>query len=160
MLADGSYGAVRERLLQGLVYCTDTGYAHLGSRRARREDSPSVHPNVRLCDDTLVIQGLVHTSVVLPSTNGGLETSLAPLKFALEGGNVQRRLSSRGSCWSRLSCGSSAVDIRDLVIKSRASFQNGRTGSQTLRPVLPRLQFILGMEERRRWAGEVTVCLG
>ena len=29
MLPDGSYGAVRERLLQGLVYCTDTGYAQL-----------------------------------------------------------------------------------------------------------------------------------
>ena len=30
MLADGSHRAVRERLLQGLVYCTDTGYAQLG----------------------------------------------------------------------------------------------------------------------------------
>ena len=30
MLADGSYGAVRERLLQGLVYCSDTEWAQLG----------------------------------------------------------------------------------------------------------------------------------
>ena len=30
MLADGFYGAVRERLLQGLVYCSDTEWAQLG----------------------------------------------------------------------------------------------------------------------------------
>ena len=45
---------------------------------------------------TLVIPGLVHASVLLPSTNGGLETSLAPWNFALEGAIVQRRLSSIG----------------------------------------------------------------
>ena len=116
------------------------------SRRARREDS--------LCDDTLVIPGLVPASVVLPSTNGSLETSFAPWKF------VQRRLSSRGSCWSRPACGSSAVVIRGLVIESRTSFQDGRRGWQPLRPVSPKLQFMLGMGERLRWGGEVTFCLG
>ena len=30
MLADGSYGAVGERLLQGLVYCSDTEWDQLG----------------------------------------------------------------------------------------------------------------------------------
>ena len=101
----------------------------------------------------LVIPGIVHASVVLPSTNGGLETSLAPWKFALEGSAVQRRLSSRGSCWSRLACGSSAVVIRGLVIESRSSFQDGRRDWQPLRPVSPRLQFMLGMGERLRWGG-------
>ena len=112
MLADGSYGAVRERFLQDLVYCTDTECAQLGFP-TREEgaffDCPSKYPS--LCDDTLVMPGLVHASVVLPSTNGGLENSLAPWKVALEGGTVQRRLSSRGSCSSRPSCGSSAVVI-------------------------------------------------
>ena len=77
------------RLLQGLVYCTNTGYAQLGfPTHEEREffERPSK------CHDTLVIPGLVHVSVVLPSTNGGLGTSLAPWKFALEGGTVQRRL--------------------------------------------------------------------
>ena len=161
MLADGSYGAVRERLLQGLVYCSDTEWAQLGFPTSEERgffERPSKYPP--LCDDTLVIPGLVHASVVLPSTNGGLETSFAPWKFALEGGAVQRRLSSRGSCWSRPACGSSAVVIRGLVIESRASFQDGRRGWQPLRPVSPRLQFMLGMGERLRWGGEVTVCLG
>ena len=94
-------------------------------------------PDEILCYDTLVIPGLVHASVVLPSTNGGLETSLAPWKFVLKGAIVQRRLSSRGSCWSRLACGSSAVVIRGLVIESRASFQDGRRGWQLRRPVSP-----------------------
>ena len=113
-----------------------------------------------LCDDTLVIPGLVHASVVLPSTNGGLETSLASWKFALKGDTGQRRLSSRGSCWSRLVCESSAIVIRGLVIESRASFQDGRRGWWLLSPVSPRLQFMLGMVERLRWGGEFTVCLG
>ena len=30
MLADGCYGAARERFLQDLVYCTDTAYAQFG----------------------------------------------------------------------------------------------------------------------------------
>ena len=129
MLADDSYGAVRERLLQGLVYCTDTKCAQLGfltSEEGGFFERPSKCPP--LCDDTLVIPGLVHASVVLPSANGGLETSLASWKFALEGGAVHRRLSSRGSCWSRLVCGSSAVVIRGLVIENRARFQDGRRG--------------------------------
>ena len=129
MLADGSYGAVRERLLQGLVYCTDTEYAQLGFPTSEKggfiERPYKCSP---LCDDALVIPGFVHASVVLPSTSGGLEASLAPWKFALEGGAVQRRLSSRESCWSRLACGSSAVVIRGLVIESRARFQDGRKG--------------------------------
>ena len=161
MLADGSYGAVRERLLQGLVNCTDPEWAQLGFPTSEERgffERPSKY--LPLCNDTLVIPGLVHASVVLPSTNGGLETSFAPWKFALEGGAVQRRLSSRGSCWSRPACGSSAVVIRGLVIESRASFQDGRRGWQPLRPVSPRLQFMLGMGERLRWGGEVTVCLG
>ena len=135
------------RLLQGLVYCTNTGFAQLGfPTHEEREffERPSK------CHDTLVIPGLVHVSVVLLSTNGGLKTSLAPWKFALEGGAVQKMLSSRGSCWSILACGSSAVAIRGLVIESRASFQDGRKGWQPLRPVLPRLLFMLGMDERLR----------
>ena len=79
MLADGSYGAVRERLLQGLVYCTDTQYAQLGfsmSEEGGFFECPSKY--APLCDDTLVIPSLVHASLVLTSTNGGLETSLAP----------------------------------------------------------------------------------
>ena len=90
MLADGSYGAVRECLLQGLVYCTDTECAQLGfstSEEGGFFERPSKCPP--LCDDALVIPGLVHASVVLPCTNGGLETSLASWKFALEGGAVQ-----------------------------------------------------------------------
>ena len=113
MLADGSYGAVRERLLQGLVYFSDTEWAQPGfpmSEDGGFFERPSKYSP--LCDDTLVIPGLVHTSVVLPSTNGGLETSFAPWTFALEGGAVRRRLSSMGSCWSRPACGSSAVVIR------------------------------------------------
>ena len=161
MRADGSYGALRERLLQGQVYCSDTEWAHIGfltSEVGGFFERPSKYPP--LCDDTLVIPGLVHASVVLPSTNGCLETSFTPWKFALEGGAVQRRLSSRGSCWSRPACGSSAVVIRGLVIESRASFQYGRRGWQLLRPVSPRQQFMLGMGERLRWGGEVTVYLG
>ena len=161
MLADGSYSMVRERLLQGLIYCTDTECAQLGfpmSEEGGYFERPSKYRP--LCDDTLVIPGLVHASMVLPSTNGGLETSLAPWKFALEGGTFQRRLSSRGSCWSRLACGSSAVVIRGLVIANRASFQDGRRSWQPLWPVSPRLQFMLGMDKRLRWGGEVTVCLG
>ena len=104
-----------------------------------------------LCDDTLAMPGFVHASVVLPSTYGDLETSLIPCKFALEGGAVHRRLSSRGSCWSRLASGLSAVVIRGLAIKSRASFQDSRRGSQPLRPVSPRLQFMLGIGGRIRW---------
>ena len=127
ILADGCYGAVRERLLQGLVNCR--------SEEGGFFERPSKCPP--FCDDTLVIPGLVHASVVLPSANGGLETSLAPWKFALEGGIVQRRLSSSGSCWSRLACGSSAVVIRGLVIEIRASFQDGRRGWQPLRSVSP-----------------------
>ena len=160
MLADGSYGAVREHLLQGLVYCMDTGYAQLGfptSEEGGFFERPSKCPP--LCDDTLVIS-YANASVVLPSTNGGLETSLAPWKFALKGGIVQRRLSNRGSCWSRLACGSPAIVIRGLVIESRASFQDCRRGWQPLRPVSSRLQFVLGMGERLRWGGEVTICLG
>ena len=161
MLADGSYGAVRERLLEGLVYCSDTEWTLLGF--PTREEGGfferlSKYPP--LCDDTLVIPGLVHASVVRPSTNGGLETSFARRKFPLEGGAVQRRLSSRGSCCSRPACGSSAIVIRGLIIESRASFQDGRRGWQPLRPVSPRLQFMLGMGERLRWGGKVTVCLG
>ena len=146
MLADGCYDAVRERLLQGLIYCTDPGYAQLGfptSEEGGFFERPSNCPP--LCDDTLVIPGLVHASVVLPSTNSGLETSFAPWKFALKGGIVQRRLSSRGSCRTRLACGSSAVVIRGLVIENRASFQDGGRGWQLLRPETPRLQFMLGM---------------
>ena len=120
---------MREGLLQGLVYCTDTGYAQLGFPTSEEgvffERPSKCSP---LCDDTLVIVGFVHATVVLPSTNGGLETSLAPWKFALEGGIVQRRLSSRRSCCSKLACGSSAVVIRGLVIESRASFQDARRG--------------------------------
>ena len=84
MLADNSYGAVRECLLQGLVYCTDSECAQLGFSTSEEEgffERPSKCPP--LCD-TLVIRGLVHASVVLPSTNGGLKTSLVPWKFALE----------------------------------------------------------------------------
>ena len=79
MLTDGSYGAMRERLLQGLVYCTDRRYAQLGfstSEEGGYFERPSIWPP--LCDDTLVIPGLVHALVVMPSTNGGLETSIAP----------------------------------------------------------------------------------
>ena len=126
MHADGFCGAVRECLLQGLVYCMDTEYAHLGfptNEEGGFFERPFKCPP--LCDDTLVIQGLVHASVVLPSTNCGLETSLAPWKFALDGGAVQRRLSSKGSCWNRMVCGSSAALIRGLVIERRASFQDG-----------------------------------
>ena len=86
-------------MLQGLIYCTDPGCAQLGFRISEEEgffDCLSKCPPV--CDHTLIIPGLVHASVVLPSTNGGLETSFAPWKFALKGGIVQRRLSSRGSC--------------------------------------------------------------
>ena len=113
-----------------------------------------------VCDDTLVIPGFVHASLVLPSTNGGLETSLAPWKFSLKGGTLQGRLSSRGSCWSRLVCGSSVVVIRGLVIESRDSFQETQRGWQPLRPVSLRLQFMLGMGKHLRWGGEVMVCLG
>ena len=87
MLADGSYGAVRERLLQSLVYCSDTEWAQLGFPMS--EEGGFFEPSFKyspLCDDTLVIPSLVHASVVLPSTNGSLETSFAPWKFALEGG--------------------------------------------------------------------------
>ena len=161
MLADGSYGAVRERLLQGLVNCMDPEWAQLGfptsEERGFFERRYKYPP---LCNDTLVIPGLVLTSVVLPSTHGGLETSFAPWKFALEGGAVQKRLNSRGSCWSRPACGSSVVVIRGLVIESRVSFQDGRRGWQPLRHVPSRLQFMLGMGERLRWGEEVTVCLG
>ena len=152
MLADGCYGAVGQRLLQGLVYCTESGYVQLGfptSEEGGFFERPSKCPP--LCDGTLVIPGLVHASAVLPSTNSSLETYLAPWKFALKGGIVQRRLSSRGSCWSRLASGSSAVVIRGLVIQSRARFQDGRRGWQPLRPASPRLQFILGMDERLCW---------
>ena len=138
MLIDGCYGAVRERLLQGLVNCMDTECVQLGfstSEEGGFFERPSKCP--LLCDDTLVTPSLVHAPVVLPSTNGGLETSLASCKFALEGGAVQRRLSSRGRCWSRLACGSSAVVIRGLVIESSANFQDGRRGWQPLRPVSP-----------------------
>ena len=52
MLANGCYGAVRERLLQDLIYCMDPGYAQLGFPMERygamREDSSTVHLNVRL----------------------------------------------------------------------------------------------------------------
>ena len=78
MLADGSSGAVRECLLRGLVYFTGTEYAQLGfptSEEGGFSECPSKCPP--LCDDPLLILGLVHASVVLPSTNGGLETSLA-----------------------------------------------------------------------------------
>ena len=119
------YGAVRERLLQGLV-----SYQALCMRRW-------------CCPLPMVVWKL-----------------FAPWKFALEGGVVQRRLSSRGSCWSRPACGSSAVVIRGLVIESRASFQDSLRGWQPVRPVSPILQFMLGMGERLRWGGEVTVCLG
>ena len=74
-------------LAQGLVYCTGTGYANLGFPTPEDGgffERPSKCPP--LCDDTLVIPGLVRASVVLPSTNGGLETSLAPWKFASKGG--------------------------------------------------------------------------
>ena len=140
-------------MLQCLVYCLDTEWAQLGfptSEEGGFFERPSKYPP--LCDDTLVIPGFVHASVVLPSTNGGLETSFAPWKFALEGGAVQRRLSRR-SCGSRPACGSSAVVIRGLVIASRASFQAGRRGWQLLRPVSPRLQFMVGMGERLRGGG-------
>ena len=73
MLADSCYGVVRERLLQGLVNCTDTGYVQLSfpmSEEGGFFERPSKCPP--LCDDTLVIPGLVHASVVLLSTNGGL----------------------------------------------------------------------------------------
>ena len=59
MLADGSYGAVRERLLQGLVYCLDTEWDQLGfptSEEGGFFERPSKYPP--LCDDTLVIPGL------------------------------------------------------------------------------------------------------
>ena len=86
MLADGCYG-------------TGPGYAQLGfptSEEGGFFERPSKWPP--LCDDTLAIPGLVHAWVVLPSTNGGLETFLASWKFALKGGIVLRRLSSRRSC--------------------------------------------------------------
>ena len=67
MLADGSYGAVRESLLQGLVNCTDPEWAQLGFLTSEERgffERPSKYPP--LCNDTLVIPGLVHASVVLP----------------------------------------------------------------------------------------------
>ena len=75
MLATGSYGAVRERLLQGLVYCTDRGYTQLGfptSEEGGFFERPSNCPALR--DDAFVIPGLAHASLVLPCTNGGLQT--------------------------------------------------------------------------------------
>ena len=101
-----------------------------------------------------------HTRPCTALYYGVLETFFEPWEFALKGGTVQRRLSTRGNCWSRLAYGSSALVIRGLVIESRASIQDGQTGWQSLRPVLPRLQFMLGMGECLRWGGEVTVCLG
>ena len=125
MLADGSYDTVRERLLQGLVYCMDTGYAQLSFPTIEEGgffERPTKCPH--LCDDTLVIPGLVHASVVLPSTNGGLETSLAPCKFIFEGGAVQRRVSNRESCWSRLTAGR-------LLLSSDASLLRVGPGFKT-----------------------------
>ena len=91
MLADGPYGAVRERLLQeGLVYCTDTECAQLGFTMSEERgffERPS--KCLPLCDDTLVIPGLVHASVVLPlpmvvwkllSHPGNLHWNVAPSK--------------------------------------------------------------------------------
>ena len=56
MSADASYSVVRERLLQGLVYCTNPGYAQLGfptSEEGGFFERPSKCPP--LCDDTLVL---------------------------------------------------------------------------------------------------------